>query len=198
MRIPALVQLAVGITHGIGPAAAEHDLHVNWRQRIVLIAVDHAGWTGDALPGAKPRGDALAAFVLDEDVENALQHEEAFFDLVGVRGIALAGIHVDDRQRKIARRNDVRIVVLAGTASADEAVLGALVAFDLGVLEGGPVRLLVLEAADVFFHDVFERNTFEFFRARVTGDGHGLLLLKWGVGGNLFEAPNDVMPRAGG
>src|ERR1700688_5046734 len=93
-----------------------------------------------------------------------------------MRGIALAGIHVDDRQREIARRNDVRIVVLAGTAGADETVLGALIAFDLGVLERGPVRLLVLEAADIFFHDLFERNTFEFLRARMTGDGHGLLL----------------------
>src|SRR5580704_17875292 len=93
-----------------------------------------------------------------------------------MRGIAVAGIHIDDRQREIARRNDVRIVVLAGAAGADEAVLRPLVAVDLGVLEGGPVRLLVLEAADVFFHDVFERNTFEFFRARMTGDGHGLLL----------------------
>src|ERR1700682_1610787 len=177
MRIPALVQLTVGITHGIWPAAAEHDLHVNRGERIVLIAVDHAGRTSDALPGAEPRGDALAAFVLDEHVENALQHKEALFDLVGMRGIALAGINVDDRQREIARGNDVRIVVLAGTAGADEAVLGALITFNLGVLEGGPVRLLVLEAADVFFHDVFERDTFKFLRARMTGDGHGSLLL---------------------
>jgi hypothetical protein len=115
-----------------------------------------------------------------------------------MRGIALTGIHIDDRQREVAGRDDARIVVLAGTAGADEAVLGALVAFDLGILEGGPVRLLVLEAADVFLHDVFKRNTFKFLRTRMTGDGHGLLLLKWGVGGNLFEAPNNVMPRAGG
>ena len=59
MRIPTFVQLTVGIAHRIGPAAAEHDLHVNRGERIVLIAVDHAGRTGDAFPGAEPRGDAL-------------------------------------------------------------------------------------------------------------------------------------------
>ena len=130
----------------------------------------------DAFPGAEPRRQPLAAFVLDEHVEIALQHEEALLDLMGMRGVALARIHIHDRQREIACRDNARIAVLAGTAGADEAVLGALVAFDLGILERGPIRLLFLEAADISFHDVFDRNTFKFFRARMAGDAHGLLL----------------------
>jgi hypothetical protein len=54
-------------------------------------------------------------------------------------------------------------------------VLGALVAFDLGVLERRPVARLVAEAADVFVHDLFDRNAFEFLRSRMPC-GHGRLL----------------------
>ena len=66
--------------------------------------------------------------------------------------------------------------MLAGAAGADEAMLRALVAFDLGVLERGPIRLLLFEAADIFFHDLFDRNALKLFRARMAGDAHGLLL----------------------
>ena len=62
--------------------------------------------------------------------------------------------------------------MLAGAAGADEAVLSALEAFDLGVLESGPVRLLVFEPADIFLHDLFERNAFELLGARMSGDTH--------------------------
>ena len=69
-----------------------------------------------------------------------------------------------------------------------------LYAIGFGVLERRPVRRFFAKPADVFFHDLFERNTFELFRTLMTGDGHGLLLIVR-VGGNLFEAPRDVMPR---
>jgi hypothetical protein len=62
--------------------------------------------------------------------------------------------------------------VLARAARADEAVLGALVALDLGVLEGGPVADLVAEAADILLHDFCGGNAFEFLRARMPC-GHG-------------------------
>jgi len=41
--------------------------------------------------------------------------------------------------------------VFAGAAGADEAVLRAFIALDLGVLERRPIRLFVFEAADIFF-----------------------------------------------
>src|SRR5262245_788624 len=68
--------------------------------------------------------------------------------------------------------------MLAGAAGADEAVLRALVAFDLGVLECGPVRLLVAEASDIFLHDVLERNIDQFRRAWMPCNAHGRLLFQ--------------------
>src|SRR5580658_2945387 len=126
MLVAPLIELVVGVTHGLGPPAAEHDLDVDGREAGVLVAVDDAGRTSDAFPWAESRGQPLAGFILDEDVEKALQHEEALLDLVRMRRVALAGLDIDDREREIARRDDGRIVVLAGTAGADEAVLGAL------------------------------------------------------------------------
>src|SRR6185312_7204982 len=111
--------------------------------------------------------------VLDEYVEEALQHEENLLDLVGVRRVALAGLDVHDREREILRRNDGRIVMLAGPAGADETVLRALEALDLGVLERGPVRRLFAEAADEFLHDLLDRRIDEFRRAGMAGDAHG-------------------------
>ena len=66
--------------------------------------------------------------------------------------------------------------MLAGAAGADEAMLGALVALDLGVGERGPIGLLVAEAADIFLHDLFDRNALELLRARMAGDAHDVLL----------------------
>ena len=63
--------------------------------------------------------------------------------------------------------------MLAGAAGADEAVLRALEALDLGVLERRPVGALLAEAADEFLHDLLDRHAFEFFRARMAGDAHG-------------------------
>jgi hypothetical protein len=138
--------------------------------------VDDAGRTGDAFPGAEPRGEPLAAFVLDEHVEETLQHEEHLLDLVGVGRVALPGLHIHDREREVLGRNDRRIAVLAGAAGADEAMLGALVALDLGILERRPIGLLLAEAADEFLHDVFDRHAHELRRTRMSGNAHGWLL----------------------
>src|SRR5262249_9840675 len=61
VRIPPLVELVVGVAHGLGLAASKHDLEIDRPQAVVLIAVDDAGGTRDALPWAETRGDALAA-----------------------------------------------------------------------------------------------------------------------------------------
>jgi hypothetical protein len=71
VRVFALVELFVGVAHGLGPVASEHDLKVNRLETVVLVPVDHAGRTGDAFPGPDPRREALAAFVLNEDVKMA-------------------------------------------------------------------------------------------------------------------------------
>src|SRR5215510_12888129 len=176
VRIPLLVELLVGVAHGFGLGAPDHDLEVDRLEAVVLIAVDDAGGTGDALPGTEPGGQALAALVLDEHVEVALQHEEALLDLVGVRGVALTRLHVHDRQREVLRWDYGRVAVLAGAAGADEPVLRALVAFDLGVLECRPIRLLLAKAPDVLLHDVLDRNIDQFRRARMPCNAHGLLL----------------------
>src|SRR5262245_15812735 len=172
MRVAALVELVVRIAHGLRLGAAEHHLEIDRLERIILIAMDDASRARDAFPWPEPRGDALAALILHEHVEIALQHEEAFLDLVGVGGIALAGRHEHDRERKILRRDHGRIVVLAGAAGADEAVLGALVALDLGVLEGSPVGLLLAKAPDISRHDVLDRNALKLRRTRMPCDAH--------------------------
>src|SRR4029078_6530404 len=65
VRIAALVELVVGVAHGLGLGAADHHLEIHGLERIVLIAVDHTGRAGDALPGPAPRGGAPARFGLD-------------------------------------------------------------------------------------------------------------------------------------
>src|SRR5262249_54419055 len=142
--------------------------------------------------GAEPRGDALAGLVLDEHVEETLQHEEALLDLVRVRGVALPGLHVHDRQREVAGRDHRRVAVLARTAGADEAVLRALVTLDLGVLERRPVGLLLAEAPDVPLHDLLDRHTDQFGRARMTGNTHGSLLLSPRIYAPSGGAVNDA------
>src|SRR5262249_19535161 len=131
----ALVKIVVGVAHGLRLAAPEHHLKIDRFQAVVLVAVDHAGRRGDALRWAEPGGEARAAVVLDEGVEMPLEREEKLVDQVGVRGVDLSGRPVHDRQGEILRRDDGGIAVLARAAGADETVLGALVALDLGVLE---------------------------------------------------------------
>ncbi len=67
--------------------------------------------------------------------------------------------------------------MLAGAAGANETVLRAFITLDFGILERRPVRLLVFEAADIFFHDLFERNALELFRARMPCSTHERILL---------------------
>src|SRR3979490_840200 len=186
MRVAPLIELVVGIAHGVRLAAAEHHLEIDRPEAVILIAMDPARRARDAFPWAQPRGQALAALVLDEDVEKALQHEEAFLDLMGMGRIALARLDIHDREREIARRDDARVAVLAGAAGADEAMLGALEAFDLGALEGRPVRLLLAEAADEFLHDVLDRHADELGRPRMTCNAHEDLLCGLGCRGRIY------------
>src|SRR5262244_2384457 len=182
MGIAALVEVLVGVAHGLRLAASEHDLEVDRLEAVVLIAVDDAGGTRDAFPRPETGGEALAALVLDEDVEIALEHEEALFDLVGVGGIALSRLHIHDRQGEVLRRDDARIAMLAGPARADEAVLRAFVALDLGVFERRPIRFLLAKAPDIFLHDVLDRNIDQFRRTRMPCNAHGSLLSNGIVG----------------
>src|SRR3954470_15614501 len=141
MRAALGEQLVVGIAHHVGLAAAEHDLEIDRLEAAVVVAMDDAGRAGDAFPRAEARGQALARFVLDEDIEEALQHEEDLLDLMGVRRVALAGLDIHDREREIPGGNDRGIAMLARAAGTDEAVLRSAIALDLGVLEGGPIGL---------------------------------------------------------
>src|SRR5205085_1744692 len=102
--------------------------------------------------------DAAAAFVLEECGQLSFEDEEHFLHLVRVRGVALTGLDVHDREREAARRNDARIAVLAGAARADEAVLRAPEALDLGILERGPVRFAVAKARDVALRNLLDRH----------------------------------------
>src|SRR5215468_5133589 len=145
MIAAAFVKLLIRITHGFRLSAAEHDLEVDGLQAVVLVAVNDASRTGDALPGAEARGDAVAGFILHEYVEKPLQHKEALLDFMGVGRVALARIDEHDRQGEISGRNDGRVAMLPGAAGPNEAMLRALVALDLGILKRRPIRLAVTE-----------------------------------------------------
>src|SRR5215510_5027069 len=178
MRVATIVELVVRVTHRLRLAAAEHHLEIDRLERVILIAMDDTSRTRDALPWPEPRGDALAALILHEHIEIALQHEEALLDLMGMRGVALAGRHEHDREREVPGRDHSRIIVLAGTAGADETMLGALVTLDLGVLEGGPVGLFLAKPPDMSCHDLFDRNAFELGRTRMPCNAHGACSFK--------------------
>src|SRR5215471_10897311 len=96
MGIALLVKLLVGVAHGLRLAASEHDLDIDRLEAGVLVAVNDAGGATDALPWTQPGVEALAALVLDEDIEIALEHEEALLHLVGMRSVALAWLDIDD------------------------------------------------------------------------------------------------------
>src|SRR5438045_7373134 len=149
MLLAPAIEIVVGIAHSLRRGAAQHDLEVNGLEAIVDIAVDHAGRAGDALPLSEPRLDALPGLVLEEDGEEPIEHEEYLLDLMGVRGVSLTGRHEHDAQREAARRDHRGIVMLARAAAADEAVLGALVALVLRILEGVPIGFAVAEPSDV-------------------------------------------------
>src|SRR5215475_3504882 len=60
MIIAPLGQGVIGVAHGFRLAATEHDLEVDGLEAVVLVAMNDAGRTGDAFPGAEARGDAIA------------------------------------------------------------------------------------------------------------------------------------------
>src|SRR5262252_4957785 len=55
-------------------------------------------------------------------------------------------------------------------------MLRPLVALDLGILERDPVRLLVFEPADIFFHDLFNGNALKLLWARMPCNAHDTIL----------------------
>ena len=113
MLLAPAIEIVVGIAHGLRRGAPQHDLEIYGFEAVVDIAVDHAGRAADALPLSEPRLDALPGLVLEKDGEEPVEHEENLLDLMGVRGVALAGRHEHDAQREAARRDHRGIVVLA-------------------------------------------------------------------------------------
>src|SRR6185437_5753345 len=175
MRAAAAIELVIGIAHGLGLGGAEHHLEIDRLKAFVLIAMDDTGRAGDAFPGSETARFAASAFIFDEDGEIALQDEEDFLDLVGVRGIALARRHIHDAQSEGARRDDGRIAMLARAAGADEAMLRAAIAFDLRVFEGFPIPDLVAKAPDIALGDLLDRKPFDLGRHFVSCDRHDCL-----------------------
>src|SRR3954470_15220619 len=180
VRVAPLVERVVRVAHRLGARAAEHDLEVHRLQALVDVAVDHTRRAGDAFPRPELDIDALAALVLDEGGKVALQDEEDFLHFMSVRGVSLSRLDVHDGKREAARRDGMRVAVLAGAAGAYEAVLRALIALDFRVFERGPVGLAVAKARDVAARDFLERHADELGRARVTGDaGHSETSLRF-------------------
>ena len=91
--------------------------------------------------GPSLRLTCRASFVFEKDRQISLEYKKDLLDLMCMRGIALPRRHKDDAEGKAAGRDRRRVVVLAGPAGADKAMLGAAVAFDLGILEGFPIGL---------------------------------------------------------
>src|SRR5205814_1062532 len=90
----------------------------------------------------------------------------------------------------------VRVVMLAGAASPDKAVLSAAIALDLGVLERLPIRGLVAKPADIALGDFFKRQIGHIGRPGVAGDAHLLLLLDVPALVKLVASPfSDVHRR---
>src|SRR5689334_7359941 len=84
VRVAPLVEIIVGVAHGLRARAAEHDLEIHRLEAIVDVAVDHARWTGDAFPRTKADVEAASALVLDESGQIALEDEEHLFHFMGV------------------------------------------------------------------------------------------------------------------
>src|SRR5262249_12089300 len=149
MRVPTLEQRVVGVAHRLRPGAAQHYLEVHRLQAGIDVTMNDARRAAYAFPWTQARGQALPAFILEENVQEALQHEEDLFHLVGVRGIALTRLYKHHREGEVARRYDRRIVVLARSAGTDEAVLGPIVALRLGILERCPIGRLIAKSSDM-------------------------------------------------
>ena len=76
MRLAAAVELVIGVAHRLGAAAAEHDLHIDRFETVVLKAVNDPGWAGDAFPWAQLAADAPLFFVFEENRQTPLQDKK--------------------------------------------------------------------------------------------------------------------------
>src|SRR4030095_4506662 len=148
MFVPSGLQSCIDVGHEVGPALAEHDLHVGGLEADVLVAVDDLGGTGHAAPLPESSLDALAGAVLEEDLHLALQDEEDLFDLVPVGRVALARRHEHDAQREVLGRN-IAAIGLTGGPVADEAVLSATIAVHARIGERVPVSCSVSPTCDL-------------------------------------------------
>src|SRR5215468_7260755 len=114
MRLAPAVEVVIGVAHRLGPAAPEHDLHVDRLQAVVVEAVNDTGWASDAFPLPELVADLPASFVFEEHGQITLEYKKHLLDFVSMSSIALTRRDIDDAQGKAARRNRRRIVVLAG------------------------------------------------------------------------------------
>ena len=158
MCVSPPVELVVHIAHRVRTTAPEHHLKIDRLEAFVLVAVNDTRWAGNTLPRPERPADPPPAFIFDKHSQIPLKDEEDLLDLVRMRRVTLSRWHIHDAEGKGARRDDRGVVVLAGPACADEAMLGAAVAVDLGVLEGFPITLLVAKATDVALGDLVERQ----------------------------------------
>jgi hypothetical protein len=54
VRVFALVELFVGVAHGLGPVASQHDLKVNRLETVVLVLVESRRQDRRCIPRARP------------------------------------------------------------------------------------------------------------------------------------------------
>src|SRR4029453_6721984 len=148
MFVPPGLQSSIDVGHEVGPALAEHDLHVGGLEPDVLVAMDDLGGAPHTVPLSEHGLDALAGAVLEEDLHLALQDEEDLFDLVPVGRVALARRHEHDAQREVLGRN-IAAIGFTGGPVADEAVLSATIAVHARVRERVPVSLSVSPTRDL-------------------------------------------------
>ena len=139
MIFAAFVKFFVGVAHCFRLTATQHDLKPDRLEAGIIVTVNHTGRAGNAFPRAEPSGQAFTRLVLHKDVQKPFQDEKGFFDLMCVRRISLARLDIHDAERMRTRRDRIGIAVLAGSAGANEAVLGPFIPFYLGILERFPV-----------------------------------------------------------
>ena len=62
----ALIEIFVGVTHGVRLAASQHHLEIDRSKAIVLVAMDYTRRARDTLPGPESCGKPIAVLLLDE------------------------------------------------------------------------------------------------------------------------------------
>src|SRR6516162_1706802 len=197
MGVALPVELVIGIAHRVGTGAPEHDLKIDRLQALVLITVDDPRRAGDTFPRPERPADPAAAVVLDKDRQISFEHEEDLLDLVRVRRVALPRWHIHDAESKGARRDHRRILMLAGAAGADEAMLRTAIPVDPGILEGFPIALLVAKATNKALGDLVERQRSDFGRHLVPGFGHRITpSVVYATGVQFRSAARPVAARA--